>query len=218
MHCKRCGREDHANASWRACPENLITKKIASWDGNGLADCTVTDAVVAGFLDADGSVGFRNHGYLYISATQYHQFGLDVLDLICTYLGRGTVRGPFKDGGEWCQFQIGITGDHDIYWSVIIGCGVIKGTSIPRLYNITDGWLGGFFAGDGCARFDNGNPHVSISQKSHPEVLFAIQRYLGYGTVTDNRFWRASGELARAFARRFADYSLHKRSDLLSIL
>jgi len=213
MECKRCGGTDHPNARWLACPENLITKKIASWDGNCLADCVITDAVIAGFMDADGTIGF--YPRLQISMSQAHHFGKDLLDLISTYINSGSVTGPIKN--ELYTLRWYGANANDIY-EVMVANGVIKGTVGPRLYNITDEWIGGFFAGDGSARKTKSCCYVSLGQESSPSVLYAIKDYLGYGTVYGDREWTCCGANARAFALRFKDFALHKRSDLINLL
>lgn len=213
MPCKRCGREDHVSAASRACPENLITKKILSWNGNCLADSVITHAVIAGFFDADGHYNESYGSSLY----QSHQFGLDVLDLIRTYLGRGTIYGPRRDGQYTLSFRS--RENMDEIKQILYGYGVIKGMPFIRTFMISDEWLGGFFAGDGCARKDlKGGRVISIGQQSHPLVLHAIRDYLGYGKVKENREWMCFGADAERFAERFKNFALHKRVDLIKLL
>lgn len=217
MECKRCGGKDHPNANCFACPENLIRKKIDSWDGNCLSDCVVSDRVIAGFFDADGCINFDNEGHFRVQLCQSHQFGLDVLTLIQTWLGSGSLTGPARNAEyklRWC----GPSGDP--VWLLCLQNGVIKGGNHLRLYNITDEWLGGLFAGDGCCRrMPNGTPAISIAQGNHPALLYAIQKYLGFGKVDKGgKIWYCYGDYARNFALRFHSYSLHKRTDLLAFL
>lgn len=213
MECKRCGRNDHPNATWLACPANHITRKVASWDGNSLAECVVTDAVLAGFVDADGWLG-RKHGRARVVLSQARCFGKDVLDLLQLYIGAGSVSGPHCSYERYSLEFSGLSGDHVL--EICQEHGVLKPTI--NLENITDEWLGGFFAGDGCATRDRCGPRVSISQGSHPAVLHAIANYLGFGTVHDERQWICCGGNARAFALRFSNFALHKRTDLLALL
>jgi hypothetical protein len=212
MECKRCGGTDHPNARWLLCPENIIAKKIISWDGSQLADCTITDSVIAGFIDADGSLKTDSAGYLRFNLSQSHQFGLDLLDLISLYLDAGRITGPYRN----YEFSLRINGTKaaDVAMLMDTYC-VVKGRG-----DLSDEWLGGFFAGDGCvSRMSSRCPRVSIGQKDCPEILEAIQQYLGYGSVSKNsREWYCYADNARNFARRFANFALHKRSDLLAIL
>lgn len=217
MECKRCGGKDHPNANCFACPENLIRKKIESWDGACLAECVITDAVIAGFFDADGCINFDNEGHFRVQLCQSHQFGLDVLHLIQLWFGSGSLTGPARNAEyklRWC----GNAGTTVLECCLLYG--VIKGSNHLRFYNMSDEWLGGLFAGDGCVRrMPNGTPSVSIAQGNHPLLLYAIQKYLGFGSLDKGeRIWFCYGQNARTFARRFAGYSLHKRADLLAIL
>lgn len=210
MECKRCGGTDHPNGNWFACPQNLIRRKIDTWDGSQLSDCVITDAVVAGFIDADGYIGTEKAGYLRFQLSQSHQFGLDLLDLLSLYLNAGNVTGPQRNA----EYSLSLCGSKTTDIVVLMKAhGVIKGNG-----DICDEWLGGFFAGDGCVRRPpNGCPSVSIAQSTTPEILEGIQQYLGYGSFT-TKSWRCYGSNARDFARRFANFALHKRSDLLAIL
>lgn len=221
MQCKRCGQSDHKNANSVSCPKSLINQKISTWDGSKLVDCIITAAVIAGIIDADGHAGFMIDDGIprfRVAIFQSHQFGLDVLDLIRLWMQCGTLTGPRRNSCYALYFSSKT--DSDKVYDIMMEHGVIKGGLRKRIYNITDPWLGGFFAGDGCARRTRDNsPIVKISQKQHPDILYAIKAYLGYGTVAGNEEdWWCCGENARMFALRFADYALHKREDLLKLL
>ena len=173
----------------------------------------MTDAVIAGFIDADGSIG-ETAGNTRIQLAQSHQFGLDVLNLIKDYTGSGHVYGPYRE----TEFKLHWNGaEADRIVDEIMVHAVIK----PELqmWNITDEWVGGFFAGDGHASLRSGiSPIVCITQQSHPELLHEICNTLGYGTVQEGQFWSCTGKNAKRFARRFNKFALHKQTDLLALI
>ena len=211
MECKRCGLKTHKNANSRLCPESHINRKMASWNKDQLSDVIVTDQIIAGLVDADGCFSL-NRGTPMFVLGQSHIFGRDVLEKISIHIGAGKVGGPGKHG----QYQLPLYGDG--YQRMLDICsmhGVIKPDR--QMWNVTDEWLGGFFAGDGCAIY-NGGPNVTITQWAHPEVLYAIRDTLGYGSVYKDRYWQCTGDNARKFAHRFKDFALHKKSDLTKLL
>jgi hypothetical protein len=59
-----------------------------------------------------------------------------------------------------------------------------------HLVKINNEYIQGLFDAEGCVYIDRNNfsYYLKISQKSHPEVLYEIQKYLGYGTVRENYF------------------------------
>lgn len=210
MKCKRCELDTHQTAASRLCPKNAINRKIGSWDASKLNGCLITDAVIAGFMDADGCFSWhREWGHATLS--QSHNYGKDVLDLVKEYIGCGNITGP----GKHDQYNLNFYGE--AYEKVLGICssnGVIKPTI--QMWNITDEWLGGFFAGDGGLSWNGDHWELSFTQWSHPEVLVQIRDTLGCGHFDGKRL-RFTGKNMRRIAYRIKDYTLHKRADLYEI-
>lgn len=211
MPCKRCGQEGHASANSLACTKNRISRKVRSWRGDELSECELTDEVLAGLLDADGTVGVYNHGQQQVALYQSYQFGLDLLDIVQLYTNSGKVYGPTRRA----EYQLRWHGaDAQGVKDLMDKHCVLKCSGGMKLGRINDGWIGGMFAGDGGVSWANGTWEVAITQSSRSEVLHAIRDYLGYGTVYGEKRWGCTGPNARTFATRFSKYSLHKKPDL----
>lgn len=62
-------------------------------------------------------------------------------------------------------------------------------TRIYKLENITNDYIGGIFDAEGCIYVSKDKPskfYISITQKSHPEILLHIKEKIGYGSITDD--------------------------------
>jgi hypothetical protein len=87
-----------------------------------------------------------------------------------------------------------------------------------NLENINEEWLGGFFAAEGSLSKDSrGSWKLSITQKSHPAVLKAIQDFFGFGGLNATQ-WRCCSKNAVTVALMIGDYALHKQVDLLQLI
>lgn len=191
---------------------NRIQQRILEWDSDKLAECVVTPAVIAGFTDADGCLS-ENRGAPMVQLAQSHNYGRDTLTLLQHYIG-GTLVGPYKHD----DYQLRLYGSAALK---VIGYGEKHGVIKPyiNLENISDQWLGGFFAGDGCIyrRKDCNGFTVQITQWSQPDVLYAIENYLGYGKAND-KTWSCGGGMAREFAATYHPFALFKFHELLDAI
>lgn len=62
-------------------------------------------------------------------------------------------------------------------------------TRIYKLENLTIAYISGLFDAEGCIYVCKTKPskfYVSITQKTHPEVLLHIKEKIGYGSITDD--------------------------------